>query len=199
MATHHLRSTGRALTCCAAALAGSLWGLTGPAGAAQAAPVAEGTYYQIIARHSGKCLDVAHASTDHAADVIQGNCSGGRNQQWRVEAQGDGLFEIQARHSGKCLDVAHASRAHAADVIQGTCLGGKNQFWWFKSVPGEGRLADGPDGAVPSTGQNVKIVAEHSGLVLDVAHGSIAHAANVLQANPWDPGFNQQWRFVPVR
>ncbi|MEV6332647.1 RICIN domain-containing protein [Streptomyces sp. NPDC051909] len=42
-----------------------------------------GKYYQIRARHSGKCLDVAYMSKDHGADVIQGDCWNGANQLWR--------------------------------------------------------------------------------------------------------------------
>jgi hypothetical protein len=86
----------------------------------------------IAARHSGMCLDVAGASTAHAADVIQGTCSGGTNQQWTTRPVGGGYYEIVARHSGMCLDVAFASKKHAADVIQGTCSGGTNQQWRFQ-------------------------------------------------------------------
>ena len=37
----------------------------------------------LVARHSGKCLDVAHMSTAHTANVIQGTCWRGYNQQWQ--------------------------------------------------------------------------------------------------------------------
>ncbi|TDD03290.1 hypothetical protein E1292_21560 [Nonomuraea deserti] len=43
-------------------------------------------WYQIIVEHSGQCLDVAHASTAHAADVVQATCGGPGargNQTWR--------------------------------------------------------------------------------------------------------------------
>ena len=32
-------------------------------------------YYQIRALHSNKCLDVAHASAAHMANVLQANCA----------------------------------------------------------------------------------------------------------------------------
>jgi hypothetical protein len=76
-------------------------------------------------------LDVAYASLAHGADVIQGTCWGGANQQWYFGAGTNGFYEIRARHSSKCLDVANASTTHAADVIQGTCSGGANQKWRF--------------------------------------------------------------------
>ncbi|MEW2136608.1 RICIN domain-containing protein [Streptomyces sp. NPDC005409] len=56
----------------------------------------------------------------------------------------------------------------------------------------------GDGSLVPAIGSNVRIVARHSDKCLDVAHGSIAHAANVLQGTRWSPGLSQQWRFVPA-
>ncbi|WP_203749233.1 RICIN domain-containing protein [Cellulomonas chitinilytica] len=37
-----------------------------------------------MARHSGMCLDVAYALTTAGAQVVQGTCWHGPNQQWRV-------------------------------------------------------------------------------------------------------------------
>ena len=45
-------------------------------------PVTAYEVRSVVARHSGKCLDVGYASTEHAANVIQGTCWGGANQQW---------------------------------------------------------------------------------------------------------------------
>lgn len=61
--------------------------LAGSSAAAAAPPVgARIVWYQIIVEHSGQCLDVAHASTAHAADVVQATCGGPGargNQTWR--------------------------------------------------------------------------------------------------------------------
>jgi hypothetical protein len=141
------------------------------------APASPYTVKAVVARHSGKCLDVAWASTAHGADVIQGTCVGGRNQQWTPRPVGGGYYELVARHSGKCLDVAWASTAHGADVIQGTCVGGSNQQWRF----------------VPTSSGYYQIIARHSGKCLDVAWASTAHAANVIQGTCVG-GTNQQWR-----
>ena len=92
-------------------------------------PASQYSVNSLVARHSGKCLDVAYASTAHAANVVQGTCWGGTNQQWTLRPNSAGYYEIVARHSGKCLDVAYASTAHAANVVQGTCWGGTNQHW----------------------------------------------------------------------
>ena len=47
-------------------------------------------YYLLVARHSGKCLDVNGASLADLASVIQWDCHEGDNQQWSVEPAGDG-------------------------------------------------------------------------------------------------------------
>ena len=43
-------------------------------------------YVFIVARHSGKVLDVEYASTDDGARVIQYTTHGGANQQWLLRA-----------------------------------------------------------------------------------------------------------------
>jgi ricin-type beta-trefoil lectin protein len=40
------------------------------------------SYLQLVARHSGKCLDVAGAGTGDGVDIQQYTCGGGTNQQW---------------------------------------------------------------------------------------------------------------------
>jgi hypothetical protein len=165
-----------------------------PASAA-AAPRLYGPY-ELHARHSGKCLDVANMSIAHGADVIQGNCSHKSNQQWWLRANPNGYFyEVVAVHSRKCLDVANRSTAQAANVIQGTCRGGENQQWKLVALVTDGAV-DGLENKVPQGGVNYRLKARHSGGCLDVAHVSIAHAANVIQARCWPPGYNQQWTLV---
>jgi hypothetical protein len=46
-----------------------------------------GGYSLIIAKHSGKCLDVNGASTGDSASIIQHSCHGGDNQLWRIESR----------------------------------------------------------------------------------------------------------------
>lgn len=87
---------------------------------------------QLTARHSGKCLDVAGASQANSANIIQYDCHGGPNQQWRLIPQGQGYYTITAQHSGKCLDVAGASQANGSHIIQYDCHRGFNQQWRLK-------------------------------------------------------------------
>jgi hypothetical protein len=94
--------------------------------------------YQVIAKHSNKCLDVA-GGVENGVDVVQEACHGATafNQQWRlVHARGD-LFQLVATHSGRCLDVAGVGLDPGTDVVQWDCLGNQqfNQLWRLSTRP----------------------------------------------------------------
>ncbi|MEU2392293.1 RICIN domain-containing protein [Streptomyces sp. NPDC007369] len=186
-----MRRSVRTAAVAGAALATAVFGFTGPA---QAAPVDDGAYFQIKPEHTrgNTCLDVANISTAHGADVLQGSCWNGPNQQWRIQWVTGGYFEIKAQHSGKCLDVAYASTAHGANVIQADCRGRANQLWRFVvETAGSPRTV-----GRPAVNQFVQIRPMHSSsMCLDVANLSIAHGADVVQGGCWN-GPNQRWRFV---
>jgi hypothetical protein len=85
-------------------------------------------YVRVVNQNSGKCLDVASASTADGANVIQYACGGGANQQWQWQAVGS-YSRLVARHSGKCLDVVGSGTGDGADIQQYTCGSGANQQW----------------------------------------------------------------------
>ncbi|MFC0431342.1 RICIN domain-containing protein [Kutzneria buriramensis] len=130
----------------------------------------------IVARHSVKCLEVADASVDNGANVVQRTCDESLNQQWSFLYLENNRYLMVARHSHKCLEVADASLEDGANVVQSTCNGGANQQWSFYHVGGNSYLA----------------VARHSHKCLEVADASLEDGANVDQ---WtcDGGTNQQW------
>ena len=132
--------------------------------------------YELVARHSDKCLDVSGASTDDFAPVIQWTCNGEPNQRWSLRPATDGYYLVIAAHSGKVLDVEGESLADGARVIQYTIHGGSNQQWMLQPVG---------DGAYTLT-------ARHSGKVLDVSGAATGDGAAVIQ---WalNGGSNQQW------
>ena len=103
---------------------------------AQAA-VDTNTWYTIEARHSGLVMDIAGASTQPGAALIQNTRNDGASQQFRFIDAGGGYYRIQARHSGLVLDVSGRSTANGADVIQWNDLNGTNQQW---------RLTENADG-----------------------------------------------------
>ena len=138
------------------------------------------TYYEIVARHSGKCLDVSDGSTLNGAAVIQWTCLGDTNQQWQAIPIGDGYLKFVARHSGKVLAVQAGSLANGAAIVQSTEAGTAPQQWQIFDVGG-GYL---------------RIMARPSGKALDVANASTADGAQIIQ---WDyvGETNQQWLVRP--
>ncbi|MDD7942028.1 RICIN domain-containing protein [Actinomycetospora lutea] len=140
------------------------------------APLVPG-YTLGIASHSRQVLDVRGESLAAGAEIIQWPYHGGDNQQFRLEALGDGHVRIVANHSGKVLDVTGGSTASGAAVIQWDWHGGDNQRFRLE----------------PAGAGHVRVVAKHSGKVLDVTGASGAAGARIIQ---WDAhgGNNQRWR-----
>lgn len=137
------------------------------------------SYVNLVARHSGKCVDVVNASTASNAELIQYACGTGTNQQWELRDAGGGYVQIVARHSGMCVDIASSSTADGAKAIQYPCGTGTNQQW---------QLSDAGNG-------EVRIVARHSGRCLGVRSASTADGARLEQqaCTGSDP---QLWRRV---
>ena len=173
------RSLRQSLWLTGAALA--LAGGSAELGARQTGGGPSSGVYQLVARHSGKCLAVSGSSLDDAAPVIQWTCHGGDNQRWRVEAAVDGSYRLTATHSGKSLDVDGAATGDAATVIQYAPHAGDNQKWTIEAV-GAGYY---------------RLLARHSGKALDVPAMSMENGAGVIQYAP-NGGANQQWLLTRV-
>ncbi|WP_286158122.1 RICIN domain-containing protein [Streptomyces sp. CB03911] len=93
-------------------------------------------YVQIMARHSGLCLDMSGASTADGALAVQNTCNGQTSQQWQVQkVTGTNYVRLIARHSGKCLDVTNQSTANGTALEQWTCGTGTNQQWLRTITP----------------------------------------------------------------
>ncbi|MEU9831143.1 RICIN domain-containing protein [Streptosporangium sp. NPDC048047] len=61
-------------------------------------------FFQVVARHSGKCLDVQKQSLALRALVQQWDCrTGAANQEVRLERKSNGYHLLIFRHSGQCL------------------------------------------------------------------------------------------------
>jgi hypothetical protein len=94
--------------------------------------------YELIARNSGRCVDVLNGSAENGARAQQWTCNGGPQQKWAgpaVETVGGvNYINLIAKHSGKCMDVTGASTANGAGIQQWTCNGGNQQKWTLQSV-----------------------------------------------------------------
>ncbi|KAH3759616.1 Ser/Thr protein phosphatase family protein [Pelomyxa schiedti] len=133
-----------------------------------------------VLSHSGKVLDVAGASTNQCAPIIQYSYHGGSNQRFVVELlPGDPcspFAHIRCVGSGLYLDVEGGSLSPCANVIQYPYHCGDNQLWKLEeasSVPGA-----------------VVIRSKKSGLVLDIEGASLCDGAKLLQY-PAHGGRNQ--------
>ncbi|MGW5581730.1 ThuA domain-containing protein [Micromonospora chokoriensis] len=83
-----------------------------------------GGYLRVNNRNnSAQVLDVTDRSTADSAPIQLWSYSGGNNQQWRAESEGNGYYRLVNRSSGKCLDVPGASTADSVQLIQYTCNG----------------------------------------------------------------------------
>jgi hypothetical protein len=137
------------------------------------APAASGT---LVARHSGKCLDVTGAGTADGVQLEQWTCSGGANQDFSLQPMDGGFYEIVASNSGKCLDVYQQSLSNSAKIIQWDCWGGDNQQWRLR----------------PMGGGYYELVGRGSVRCLNVTGSSTADGAP-LQQYDCGPGTNEQF------
>jgi hypothetical protein len=130
--------------------------------------------WEIVARHSGMCLEVSGASPTPSAPVVQWTCAARASQRWAIEPLADGYFRILARHSGLALHTA--SIDDAAPVTQQAFDGSHQQQWYMQSV-GDGYYL---------------IVSRHSEKVLDVSRKSTTDGGQVIQYS-YNGGINQHW------
>ena len=143
-----------------------------------------GYWYKIIARHSGKCLEVQgdETSTGDGVNVQQWDFLDEQNQQWKLEDAGSGYYRLTPRHAqDKCLNVKGGSDSDGANIEQSTYNESLFQKW--KPIPAE-------DGyfAIMSQGSEKSV---------EVSYASTENGANVLQwacAN----NDNQLWQFVEL-
>jgi endoglucanase len=140
--------------------------------------IANGTY-RIVARHSGKVLDVANGGTADGSNVLQWTYGGGNNQRWTLTHLGNNQYSIIGVQSGKALEVSNWGTSNGANVQIWTNGGGTNQKWTVSATSG------GYYRLTPTHATN---------MALDVNGVSTADGANV-QIWTYGGGNNQQWTF----
>ena len=143
-------------------------------------PIPNGTY-KILARHSGKALDVTNNGTANGTNVQQWTANDCTCQQWTLTYLGSGQYQIMGASSGKSLDVNGGSTADGANIQIWTYNNGSNQHFTF----------------TPTDGGYFRITPVNSGKAVDVNGSSTADGANVQQWT-YNAGYNQQWRLVGI-
>ncbi|GAB3289439.1 RICIN domain-containing protein [Hymenobacter tenuis] len=93
----------------------------------------ENAWYGVIARGSGRSLDITNASAEAGATAIQWEFTHANSQQWRFvpAAKGSDFYRIEARHSGKCLTLEKPDEN--APLVQRPWTGSFYQQW--KLIP----------------------------------------------------------------
>ncbi|HEY0065587.1 MAG TPA: RICIN domain-containing protein [Telluria sp.] len=135
--------------------------------------------YTIVSVHSGKCVDVAAASTADGANIQQYQCNGTGAQAFDVTDMGNDVYRILNANSGKAVDVASSGLNDGANIQQ-----------WTSNNTGAQRFA------IKASGAGFTVRNQTSGKCMDVAGWSTADGGNIHQ---WTCGANQNnqlFRFV---
>ncbi len=142
--------------------------------------IADGTY-KMVARHSGKVMEVAGQNTADGSFVQQWGYWGGGNQKWTVTHLGNNVYKIIGVQSGKSLDAYGWGTTNRTGIDVWTYGGGANQQWKISAA---------------SAGY-YRISPQHTtSMCLDVDGWSTADGGTI-QLWSWTGGnnYNQQWAF----
>ena len=115
--------------------------------------------------NSGKCIDVAGASTASGGNIQQSSCNGNLAQAFDVTEVSSDVYKLVNANSGKAMDVASASTADGANVQQWDDNGTAAQQFLLERT----------------AGNRYTLVNVNSGKCVDVAAASTADGANVQQ------------------
>ncbi|MEU7476871.1 glycoside hydrolase N-terminal domain-containing protein [Lentzea sp. NPDC042327] len=143
--------------------AGHVYRATGQGSAP--AVVRPGVNYRLVARHSGKYLDISGVSTAAGALLQQWSPTSGLNQQFDFLDSGGGYYRLRARHSGLVMQVAGSGTG--ADITQQPDTGAATQQW---------RVVDQGGGVI-------SLVNRQSGLAMDVWNAATTDGTRVSQWN----------------
>jgi len=133
---------------------------------AASAAVTPGTWYTVVSKNSGKCVDARAAASANGTVVQQYACNGTASQQWLFEATGNGYFRVDTRNNpAQVWDVADVSTADGGLIHLWTYGGGTNQQW----LP------------VDEGGGSYHFVSRNSSKCLDVPSASTADSTQLQQ------------------
>jgi aryl-phospho-beta-D-glucosidase BglC (GH1 family) len=133
--------------------------------------------YKLVARHSGKALEVAAQGMTDGSNVQQWGYWGGESQKWTLMHLGNNQYKIIGLQCGRALDVFNWNTANGSNVDVWSYGGGNNQIWMISATSG---------GYYRLTPMNA------TGQCLDVSAGAPNDGANV-QIWQYFGYTNQQW------
>jgi outer membrane protein OmpA-like peptidoglycan-associated protein len=159
-------------------------GLDTPAVAQQAAFIPNpGVWYGVVARGSGRSLDISNASPETGAKAVQWEFTQAQSQQWRLTpvTPNSTYYRIEARHSGKVLTLD--GPAENAAVVQQPWSGSFYQQW--RIVPA------GPIGSF-------QLVSRGNDFSMALAAADKANATPVVGQRALGRA-SQQWWLFPLK
>jgi Alpha-L-arabinofuranosidase B (ABFB) domain/Glycosyl hydrolases family 2, sugar binding domain/Ricin-type beta-trefoil lectin domain/Glycosyl hydrolases family 2/Glycosyl hydrolases family 2, TIM barrel domain len=124
------------------------------------------TWYSVVNRNSGKCVDARSSGTANGTAIQQYTCNGTFAQQFQLQATDSGYSRVNNRNnSAQVWDVSGVSTADGAVIHLWTYVGGANQQWI----------------AVSEGNGYYHFVARHDGKCLDVPGASTADSVQLQQ------------------
>lgn len=153
-----------------------------PGGGGSGVAPQNGGVYQLVARFSNKCVDVAASGTANGTNIQQYACNGTNAQKFRYQANANGSYRLVNIASNKCVDVSGPSAADGANIHQWDCYDGAGN----QAV----RLA-------PSTAGSYQLKFDHSAKCMDVSGPNAADGTNIHQWTCYAGAGNQEFYFKP--
>lgn len=149
-------------------------------GACMAFVPVNGQFYRIVAKHSGKVVEVRDNAIHRGTPIQQGTWDGKEHQQFQFHRRGN-FYNIRCRSTGRSLDVPSSSTADDIGIIQ-----------WDRHDDSVNQQFE----ILPAGGGAYYIGAGHSRKFLCVKGGSKDDKALLVQ-HVWAGGQHYQFTFVP--
>ncbi|WP_220183111.1 RICIN domain-containing protein [Sphaerisporangium album] len=129
-------------------------------------PISPTTWYSVVNKGSGKCVDARAAGTVNGTAIQQYTCNVSNAQQYQFVPTSGGFVRVNNRgNSAQVLDVTNVSTADNAPIQTWTYGGGNNQQWQ----------------PVSEGGGQYHFVNRNSGKCLDVPGASTADSVQLVQ------------------
>ncbi|WP_380827688.1 RICIN domain-containing protein [Sphaerisporangium rhizosphaerae] len=124
------------------------------------------TWYSVVNKNSGKCVDARAAGTVNGTAIQQYTCNATNAQQYQFAPTSGGFVRVNNRgNSAQVLDVKDVSTADNAPIQTWTYSGGNNQQWQ----------------PVSEGGGYYRFVNRNSGKCLDVPAASTTDSVQLVQ------------------
>ncbi len=150
-------------------------------------------YYQIIAQHSGKSLNVSNNGMIEGTNVEQYTINNSNAQKWIIKENEDGSYSIISKLNELCMDITGGKSENGANIELNKENGNNSQKFIFEKV--EKPVCD----KIIEDGIYKISTALNSNMFLDITDGSYQNGArlqlwgkNVLQQQKFEITYNEE-------